>query len=73
MLGAQFGTIGLSWLSKLCDDWVVNLGFDRGCDGIQRGAGFTSTLQDGQVHNYLRALALALAVLVLLLSWGCAG
>jgi NADH-quinone oxidoreductase subunit L len=73
VLAVQFGTLGLSWLSKLCDDWVVNLGFDRSCDGIQRGAEFTSTLQDGQVHNYLRALALALAALVLLLSWGCTG
>ncbi|MGD0537648.1 MAG: NADH-quinone oxidoreductase subunit L [Verrucomicrobiota bacterium] len=73
VLGAQFGTLGLSWLSKLCDDWVVNLGFDRSCDGIQRSARFTCALQDGQVHNYLRALALAFAVLVLLLTWACAG
>jgi hypothetical protein len=30
-----------------------------------------SRLQDGRVQNYLRAIGIALTVLVLVLIWGC--
>ena len=63
-------TNGLAWLSHFIDEYVVNLGFDAGCRRIRESAAFSSQFQDGQVQNYLRALALALAVLVLLLTWG---
>ncbi len=73
VLACKFITIGLSWLSRLFDEFVVNLGFDEGCRRIGNGARFTSSLQDGQTQNYLRTLALALAALLLLLTWGCKG
>jgi NADH-quinone oxidoreductase subunit L len=73
VLACKFATIGCSWLSRLFDEFVVNLGFDEGCRRIGNGARFTSSLQDGQAQNYLRALALALAALLLLLTWGCKG
>jgi len=62
---------GLSWLNRIIDEYIVNLGFDAACQRLRNGGGFLSRLQDGQVQNYLRVLALALTVLLLLLTWGC--
>ncbi len=63
--------LGLSWVNRVIDEYVVNLGFDQTCERLRRGGGFLSRLQDGQVQNYLRVLGLALTVLLLLLTWGC--
>ena len=60
----------VSWASRIFDEYVVNLGFDAGCGRIRRSSGFMSRLQDGQVQNYLRVIGLALALLVLFLTWG---
>src|SRR6185437_7060262 len=65
-----FGTIGLSWVSRFCDEYVVNLGFDEGCKGAVLGGKGLSRLQDGRVQNYLRVIGIAMAVLALLLIWG---
>jgi NADH-quinone oxidoreductase subunit L len=67
----SYCVIGLSWLNRIIDEYVVNLGFDAACQRLREGGGFLSRLQDGQVQNYLRVLALALTVLLLLLTWGC--
>jgi len=61
----------LSWVSRFLDDYVVNLGFDETCRSLSQGGGLMSRLQDGRVQNYLRAIGLALMVLVLILVWGC--
>jgi NADH-quinone oxidoreductase subunit L len=63
--------LGLAWLDRFIDEYVVNLGFDEGCQGLRRGGGLFARLQSGQVQFYLRAIGVALAVLVLLLTWGC--
>ena len=63
-------TVGLGWVNDALDKFVLNLGFDQGCEGVSRSGGFMSRLQDGQVQNYLRLLGLALTVLVLFLIWG---
>jgi hypothetical protein len=63
--------IGLSWLDRFIDEYVVNLGFDQACQRLRKSGGFVSHLQNGQVQFYLRAIGLALTVLVLLLTWGC--
>jgi NADH-quinone oxidoreductase subunit L len=63
--------LGLAWLDRFIDEYVVNLGFDKGCKGLREGGGLLSRLQAGQAQNYLRAIGVALAVLVLLLTWGC--
>jgi NADH-quinone oxidoreductase subunit L len=63
-------TVGLSWVSRLWDDYVVNGGFDAGCEGLRAAGHKMSGWQDGQVQHYLRAVALALALLLLLLAWG---
>jgi NADH-quinone oxidoreductase subunit L len=71
VLIVSYVVIGLSWLNRIIDDYIVNLGFDGACQRLRDGGGFLSRLQDGQVQNYLRVLALALTVLLLLLTWGC--
>jgi len=63
--------LGLSWLNRVIDEYVVNLGFDEVCQRLRRGGGLLSRLQDGQVQNYLSVIGLALTVLLLLLTWGC--
>jgi NADH-quinone oxidoreductase subunit L len=63
-------TLGLCYVNRAFDEFVINLGFDRGCDGVSRGGKFMSRLQDGRVQNYLRLIGVALTVLVLILIWG---
>ena len=63
--------LGFSWMNRLFDEFVVNLGFDRSCGGLRFGARLCSLWQNGQVQRYLRVIALALAVLALLFVWGC--
>lgn len=69
MLGAL--VVGLAWVDRVLDEQVVNRGFDETCRGISNGGGLFSRFQNGRIQNYLRALGLALVVLVLLLIWGC--
>ena len=71
VLMASLLVLGLSWMNRLVDDFVVNLGFDEGCRSIRRSGGFTGRLQDGQIQNYLRVIGVALTMLLLLLTWGC--
>ena len=63
--------LAISWLSRLIDEFVVNLGFDQGCDGLRRGAGKVSLWQNGQVQRYLSILAMALVLFALIFIWGC--
>lgn len=63
--------LGLSAVNRAIDDFVINLGFDQGCRGVGLGGQLMSRLQNGRVQNYLRAIGIALAVLVLFLIWGC--
>ncbi|MCL5096572.1 MAG: NADH-quinone oxidoreductase subunit L [Candidatus Omnitrophica bacterium] len=62
--------LGFSWLNRFADEYVVNLGFDTSCRNLRQSAGLLSSLQDGQVQNYLRVIGVAMAILVLLLVWG---
>jgi hypothetical protein len=58
-------------VNRVLDEQLVNRGFDETCRLIAGGGGLLSRFQNGRVQNYLRALGLGLAVLVLLLIWGC--
>ena len=62
--------VGLAWLYRVTDEFVVNLGFDAGCEGIRRGGGGLSKLHTGRVQTYLRVIGVALVVLILFLVWG---
>ena len=63
-------TLGLSWLYRFTDDFVVNLGFDTGCETLRAGGGEISGWHNGRVQTYLRVIGVALVVLVLFLIWG---
>jgi NADH-quinone oxidoreductase subunit L len=63
-------TLGLSRLYRFTDDFVVNLGFDTGCETLREGGGEMSKWQNGRVQTYLRVIGVALVVLVLFLIWG---
>ncbi len=63
--------VGLGWLNRLIDEYLINLGFDKGCRGFRQGGGFLTRLQTGQVQVYLRTIGVALVLLVVLLAWGC--
>ncbi|MCI0744480.1 MAG: NADH-quinone oxidoreductase subunit L [Verrucomicrobia subdivision 3 bacterium] len=65
--------VGIAWVNRLIDEYVVNLGFDKGCGSVRWTARLLSLWQNGQVQRYLRALGVALAIFVLIFIWGCRG
>jgi NADH-quinone oxidoreductase subunit L len=65
--------LGAARMDSSLDSYVVNAGFDEGCQGMVRGGRLLSRLQDGQVQSYLRVLGVALVVLALFLIWGRKG
>lgn len=62
-------SLACAWVVRLVDDFAVNLGWDRGCDGVRRGGRWASWIQNGQTHRYLRALALGIAGLMMWVLW----
>jgi len=64
-------TLIFSWANRLIDEFVVNLGFDKGCGRIRSGAQLLSLWQNGQVQRYLRILVLGLTIFALFFIWGC--
>jgi NADH-quinone oxidoreductase subunit L len=63
--------VGFAWLNRFIDEYVINFGFDMVSGRFRQGGGILSRWQNGKVQNYLRAMGLGLAVLVLVLLWGC--
>ena len=72
VLMVGYTVLGLSWVSRVFDEYVVNLGFDEGCREVGRGGRWLSRLQNGRAQDYLRVIGVALAALALFLMWGCA-
>jgi len=66
-------TKGFGWLDLSLDRWVVNKGFDEGCNGVADGGRLLARLQDGRIQNYLRLLAAAVAILAFFLLLGHRG
>jgi NADH-quinone oxidoreductase subunit L len=64
---------GLSGLNHSVDEFVVNPGFDQGCQNVTRGGQLLARLQSGRTQNYLRIVGIAFAALVLFLIWGTRG
>lgn len=66
--------VGFGWISRVCDQFVIDLGFDQACQGLQTGADRARKLQHGRVQNYIQSIAVtALVLVLLLLMWGCKG
>jgi NADH-quinone oxidoreductase subunit L len=63
-------TLGLARLYRFTDEFVVDLGFDTGCETLREGGDELSSWHTGRVQTYLRVIGVALVVLVLFLIWG---
>jgi NADH-quinone oxidoreductase subunit L len=61
--------LGLSWLARSADTYVVNPGFDEGCNTVTAGGKLLARLQNGRTQTYLRMVGVAFAVLVAFLIW----
>ena len=70
VMAVSYMVLGLAWMNRLIDEFVVNFGFDQGCGGFRLGARALAFWQNGQVQRYLRFIGLAAAVMVALLLWG---
>jgi NADH-quinone oxidoreductase subunit L len=62
-------TVGVAWVDRVVDEFLINLGFDAGCEGMRRSGGLLSRLQSGQVQTYLRVLGLGVVLLIVVLIW----
>jgi NADH-quinone oxidoreductase subunit L len=65
----SYFVLGLSWLARSADTYIVNPGFDGGCKTVTVGGKLLARLQDGRTQNYLRLVSVAFAVLVAFLIW----
>jgi NADH-quinone oxidoreductase subunit L len=63
--------LGLAWVNRSFEQWVVNGVFDEGCKSVRGSARLLSLIQNGHIHRYLRVLAITLTALLLFLAWGC--
>jgi NADH:ubiquinone oxidoreductase subunit 5 (subunit L)/multisubunit Na+/H+ antiporter MnhA subunit len=70
VLLVSYVMLGLSWLYRFTDEFVVDLGFDTGCETLREGGDELSSWHSGRVQTYLRVIGVALVVLVLFLIWG---
>jgi NADH-quinone oxidoreductase subunit L len=61
--------IGLSWVARTTDNYLVNTSFDTGCHTVTAGGRLLARLQNGRTQNYLRLVGLAFAALVVFLIW----
>jgi len=59
--------VGIAWLDRLIDEFVINLGFDGGCRSLRQSGGIFARLQAGRVQPYLRLLGLGVVILVVVL------
>jgi NADH-quinone oxidoreductase subunit L len=62
---------GIGWASRLADDYLINLGFMASCDKLKESGEKVELAHRVEIQAVLRALGLAVTVIVLLLSWGC--
>ena len=62
--------LGLSWVNRSLDAFVVNGTFDRGCDSVSLGGRTLARLQGGRAQSYLRIVGIMFAALVIFLIWG---
>lgn len=65
--------IAIASFNQLFDEYVVNLGFNKGCSSVRWSARLLSFFQNGQVQRYLRVLGFAVAVFALIFIWGRRG
>jgi NADH-quinone oxidoreductase subunit L len=64
--------LGLGYFDSFFDTYVVNTTFDEGCRGVSSSARLLARLQGNRLQLYLRVIAGACIVLVVLLLWRAA-
>jgi len=64
--------LGVGYLDSFFDLQVFNTGFDESCRSVSTSARLLSRLQGGRVQLYLRAVAAACIIFVVLLLWRAA-
>jgi NADH-quinone oxidoreductase subunit L len=64
--------IGFGYFDSFFDTHVVNTSFDEGCRGVSGSARLLARLQNGKVQHYLRGIAVACIIFVVLLLWRAA-
>jgi len=62
--------LGIAWLDHFVDSYIVNAGFDEGCEGVSYGGHLLSLLQGGRVQGYMRVIGCVLVALTVFLLWG---
>lgn len=61
--------LGFAWLSRLTDDFGVNLGFQEACERVRAGGIWLSNRHSKKTHRTLQALGWAIAGLLLWIVW----
>jgi NADH-quinone oxidoreductase subunit L len=63
-----FVAVGLGWVSRVFDNFVIDFGFDETCRSLQTGAKQARQFQHGRVQGYIQSIAISMAVLVIILT-----
>ena len=70
-LSSTYITPGAAWLYRLTDEYLVNRGFDTGCESLRGSGSGLSKLHTGRVQTYLPRLSASRWVaLIIFLIWG---
>jgi NADH-quinone oxidoreductase subunit L len=69
----SYFVVGLSWVARSADNFVLNAGFDESCETVTAGGKLLGKLQNGRTQSYLRVLGIVFAALVVLLLWSGMG
>ena len=72
----QGAVAGIAQLSELfsaisngTDRYLINFGFDKGCNALQDTGGEFAGWQTGRVQGYLRAVSVGMVVLLVIIGW----
>ncbi len=65
----SYFVLSLSWVARSVDSYVVNPGFDKGCNTVTIGGRLLARLQNGRTQNYLCLMGVSFALLVVFLLW----
>ena len=68
--GIAWTAWGMSQVTRwVGDEFIINGGFDTGCEGVRGTGGILAKLQSGRIQDYLRVLCLGVILLLVLAMW----
>lgn len=71
MLAASVASQVLGWINRIIDELLINGGFNASCAKISEAGAQVEVAHKGNIQRVLRALGIAITVIVLIFSWGC--